>query len=542
MSSAQTGGSGPAPIDAGTPPPRGGASDLPFARTAAWLASYSPALRVAEQGSVVSVGDGIAWISGLPSAAVDEILHFGDGSRGIVFDLERELVGAVLLRQTQQLTAGTAAFRGRRQVSVPAGDALLGRVVDPLGTPLDGQPPPHPVQPQPIDAPSPPMIRRRFVSEPLFTGIKIIDGLIPIGRGQRQLIVGDKGLGRSALAIDAVLAQAGTGVRCVYVMIGQKRSSVVGTIDLLREHGALDYTTVVVGEASALPGLKHLAPFTGCALAEHWMARGLDTLVVYDDLSTHAQAYRELSLLLRRPPGREAYPGDIFFLHARLLERATRLAEAAGGGSQTALAIVETRLGEIASYIPTNLISISDGQIYLDHALFSAGFLPAIDIARSVSRIGGKAQPAAIKREAGRTKLDYLQFLELEVFTRFGARLEAGMERRLKRGTVLRELLKQDRLDPLPIRAQLALLIAYNAELLDDLTEDQVPAAETRLRAAVQASALTLSDSRDVWLAAIGGWLGVELASEDAAKTSGQEMLAAPAIETAPEPTDEPPA
>jgi F-type H+-transporting ATPase subunit alpha len=499
-------------IAAGTPLPRGmpgmaGAADLPFARTTAWLHQYAPSLRVTERGSVVSVGDGIAWISGLPSAAVDEILHFGDGSHGIVFDLERELVGAVLLHQTQRLTAGTTAHRGRRQVSVPAGDALLGRVVDPLGLPLDAQPPPQPAEPQPLDAPSPPMIRRRFVSEPLFTGIKIIDGLVPIGRGQRQLIVGDKGLGRSALAIDAVLAQAGTGVRCVYVMIGQKRSSVVGTIDLLRDHGALEYTTVVVGEGSALPGLKYLAPFAGCAIAEHWMARGLDTLVVYDDLSTHAQAYRELSLLLRRPPGREAYPGDIFFLHAKLLERATRLAEDAGGGSQTALAVVETRLGEIAAYIPTNLISISDGQIYLDRDLFSAGFLPAIDIARSVSRIGGKAQPPPIKREAGRTKLDYLQFLELEVFTRFGARLEAGMEQRLKRGAVLRELLCQDRLDPLPIRQQLALLIACNEGLLDTPAEDQVAGAERRLRAAVADSTLMLEDSRDTWVTAIRGWL-----------------------------------
>jgi len=485
----------------------------PFERTAAWLSGYAPALRITEQGSVVSVGDGIAWISGLPSAAVDEILHFGDGSRGIVFDLERELAGAVLLRQTQHLTAGTLAYRGRRQVSVPAGDALLGRVIDPLGVPLDDRPAPEPVQPQPLDAPSPPMIRRRFVSQPLFTGIKIIDGLVPVGRGQRQLIVGDKGLGRSALAIDAVLAQAGTGVRCVYVMIGQKRSSVVGTIDLLRDHGALDYSTVVVGEASALPGLKYLAPFAGCAIAEHWMARGLDTLVVYDDLSTHAQAYRELSLLLRRPPGREAYPGDVFFLHAKLLERATCLSEEAGGGSQTALAIVETRLGEIASYIPTNLISISDGQIYLDRDLFSSGFLPAIDIARSVSRIGGKAQPPAIKREAGRTKLDYLQFLELEVFTRFGARLEAGMAQRLKRGTVLRQLLRQDRLDPLPIRVQLALLTACNAGLLDDLGEEAIPGTEAQLRRAVTDSTLTLDDSRETWLAALRDWLGMGAAT-----------------------------
>jgi F-type H+-transporting ATPase subunit alpha len=490
------------------------AADLPFDRTAAWLRDYQLAPRLTEQGTVVSIGDGIAWIQGLPSAAVDEILRFADGSSGIVFDLERELAGAVLLHQTQDLTAGTLAYRTGRQIGVPAGDGLLGRVVDPLGAPLDGRPPPEHAHHQPMDSPSPPMIDRRFVSEPLFTGIKIIDGLIPVGRGQRQLIVGDKGLGRSALAIDAIINQAESAVRCVYVMIGQKRSSVVGTIKLLADSGALDYTTIVVGEASALPGLKYLAPLAGCAIAEHWMAQGIDTLVVYDDLTTHAQAYRELSLLLRRPPGREAYPGDIFFLHAKLLERATRLSEAAGGGSMTALAIVETRLGEIASYIPTNLISITDGQIYLDRNLFSAGFLPAIDIARSVSRIGGKAQPPAIKREAGRTKLDYLQFLELEIFTRFGARLEAGMEKRLKRGAVLRELLRQDRLDPLPIRVQLALLIAYNAGLLDDLAPEEVPAVEAKLRAAVQTSRLALTDAREVWLDSIRGWLTMEINAE----------------------------
>jgi F-type H+-transporting ATPase subunit alpha len=498
MSAGMSAGMSTGPADSAT---------LPLPRKAAWLQDYAPGLRVTEQGAVVSVGDGIAWVSGLPSAAVDEILRFDDGSRGIVFDLERDLAGAVLLHQTQRLTAGTPAQRTGRQVGVPAGDALLGRVVDPLGVPLDGRAAPEFTERQPMEARSPPMIRREFVSEALFTGIKIIDGLIPIGRGQRQLIVGDKGIGRSALAVDTVISQADSGVRCVYVMIGQKRSSVVGTIALLAEHGALDYTTVVVGEASALPGLKYLAPFAGCALAEHWMQRGMDTLVVYDDLSTHAQAYRELSLLLRRPPGREAYPGDIFFMHAKLLERATRLSAEAGGGSMTALAIVETRLGEIASYIPTNLISITDGQIYLDRNLFSAGFLPAIDIARSVSRIGGKAQPPAIKREAGRTKLDYLQFLELEIFTRFGARLEAGMDKRLKRGAVLRELLRQDRLDPIPIRVQLALLISFNAGLLDETAPDAVGDVAASLRPAVEQSPLALSDPRDTWLAAIRDWL-----------------------------------
>jgi F-type H+-transporting ATPase subunit alpha len=482
--------------------------DLPLARAAGWVARYEPGLRVTEQGSLVSVGDGITWIRDLPSAAVDEILRFADGSQGICFGLERELVGAVLLRQTQGLTSGTPVFLTGRRASIPVGDALMGRVLDPLGTPLDGLPPPEFSGHRPLDAPSPPMIRRDFVSEPLFTGIKIVDTLIPVGRGQRQLIVGDKGLGRSALAIDAVLAQRDSGVRCVYVLVGQKRSSVVSTVKLLSDARAMDYTTLVVGEASALPGLKYLAPFAGCAIAEHWMAEGLDTLVIYDDLSTHAQAYRELSLLLRRPPGREAYPGDIFFLHAKLLERATCLAASEGGGSMTALAIVETRLGEIASYIPTNLISITDGQIYLDQALFVGGFLPAIDIARSVSRIGGKAQPDAIKREAGRMKLDYLQFLDLEVFTRFGARLEAGMEARLKRGAILRELLQQDRLDPLPIRFQLAWLIAFNEGLFQGVDPKDLQGLMVRLRAAVEACPLTLDDGRDTWLEALRGWLG----------------------------------
>ncbi|MCB1723385.1 MAG: F0F1 ATP synthase subunit alpha [Gammaproteobacteria bacterium] len=494
-------------------------ADTPLARVAAQLAGYAPRLRISEQGAVVSVGDGIAWIRGLPSAAVDEVLEFSDGSRGAVFDLAYDMVGAVLLHQTDALTAGTSVALTGRQIDIPAGDELLGRVIDPLGIPLDGHPSPECRARQPLDAPSPPMIRRDFVHEPLYTGIKIIDSMIPIGRGQRQLIVGDKGLGRSAIGIDTVLNQKDTGVRCVYVLVGQRRSSILTTINVLRDHGAMDYTTLVVGDASALPGLKYLAPYAGCAVAEHWMTRGHDTLVVYDDLSTHAQAYRELSLLLRRPPGREAYPGDIFFLHAKLLERSTCLTANEGGGSMTALAIVDTRLGEIASYIPTNLISITDGQIYLDQGLFSAGFLPAIDIARSVSRIGGKAQPPAIKREAGRMKLDYLQFLDLEVFTRFGARLEAGMERQLKRGAVLRELLRQERLDPLPIRFQLAWLVAFNAGLFDGVDADALPRALAVLCRAVDASPLRLDDARDDWVTLVSGALahGTEQHDEPAA-------------------------
>ncbi|MCG6986394.1 MAG: F0F1 ATP synthase subunit alpha [Thiocapsa sp.] len=483
--------------------PGAAAVDLPLERQAAWLAGYDFRLRVAEQGALVSVGDGIAWVRGLPSAAVDEVVNFDDGSRGIVFDLDRDLVGAVLLHQTQALTSGTPAYLGGHQVSLPVGEALLGRVIDPMGEPLDGLPRPDCRARGPLDAPSPPMIRRDFVHEPLFTGTTVIDSLIPIGLGQRQLIVGDKGLGRSSLAIDAVINQAASGVRCVYVSIGQRRSFVVGTIELLRDQGAMDYTTIVVGEASALPGLKYLAPFAGCALAERWMAQGHDVLVIYDDLSTHAQAYRELSLLLRRPPGREAYPGDIFFLHAKLLERATCLMADQGGGSMTALAIVETRMGDIASYIPTNLISITDGQVYLDQDLFAGGVLPAIDIARSVSRIGGKAQPAAIKREAGRTKLDYLQFLDLEVFSRFGARLEPGMEAQIKRGTILRQLLQQDRLEPLPIRVQLALLIAFNEGLLDGLDPSEIAGRVRALRTGIASCGLSLDDARENWVGVV---------------------------------------
>ncbi|MDX2486297.1 MAG: F0F1 ATP synthase subunit alpha, partial [Gammaproteobacteria bacterium] len=420
-------------------------------RQADWLKDYRPSIRIKEQGKVISIGDGITWISGLPSVAIDDILSFEDGSRAMVFDLTENQVGAVLLHQTNQLTAGTTVFLTGKLLSVPVGDSLLGRVIDPQGIPLDDQSLPLHLPWQRLEAKSPAIMARDFVRKPIYTGIKIIDTLIPIGKGQRQLLIGDEGLGRSSIALDTVINQQGQNVRCVYVLIAQKRSKVVNIINTLRDYNALDYTTVVVAEASGLPGLQHLAPFAGCAIAEFWMQQGHDTLVVYDDLTTHAKTYRELSLLLRRPPGREAFPGDIFSVHARLLERATCLNAAHGGGTMTALPIVETNQGEIAAYIPTNLISITDGQIYLDHTLFVSGFRPAIDIARSVSRIGGAAQHRRIKEEAGRLKLDYLQFLELEVFTRFGARLEASMEATIKRGRVLREIFKQERLMPLPV-------------------------------------------------------------------------------------------
>ena len=477
-------------------------------RQAAWVAGYRFALRVSEQGSVVSVGDGIAWISGLPSAAMDEVLVLDDGSQALVFDLNQGLLGAILLRDTDRLTSGTIVRRVGRPLSIPVGEGLLGRIVDPLGLPLDGLPPPAHLSHQRLEGNSPAIIARDFVERPLYTGIKIVDALVPIGKGQRQLVIGDEGLGRSALGIDAVINQRGQQVFCIYVLIGQKRSSVVNTIQLLKQHGALDYTCVVVAEASALPGLKHLAPYAGCAIAEYWMERGHDTLVVYDDLSTHARTYRELSLLLRRPPGREAYPGDIFSIHAGLLERSTCLNAAHGGGSMTALPIVETQQGDIASYIPTNLISITDGQIYLDADLFAAGFRPAIDIARSVSRIGGRAQHPAVKAEAGRMKLDYLQFLELEVFTRFGTKLDAAMEKPLRRGRLLREILKQDRLSPLPVACQMAWLVAFNDGLLDQLDPEKVGEVLAQLYLRVREADLALENSRGEWSQAVGEWLG----------------------------------
>ena len=482
-----------------------------LAQQSAWLIRYRLRLRMQERGRVLSVGDGIAWINGLPSVAMDDLLQFDDGSRAVVVDLTEQLVGAVLLHTTDNLTAGTGVLHGGHGLNVPAGDALLGRVIDPLGKPLDGAAAPLTQTTQAVERSSPPIVARDFVQRPLYTGLKSIDTLIPIGKGQRQLLIGDEGLGRSAIAIDTIINQRDKNVYCVYVLIGQKRSTTVNTIELLRKQRALDYTTVVVAEASDLPGLQYIAPFAGCAMAEYWMQQGRDTLIIYDDLSTHAKTYRELSLLLRHAPGREAYPGDIFSLHARLLERATCLNAAHGGGSMTALPIVETLQGEIATYIPTNLISITDGQLYLNRQLFAGGFRPAIDIGRSVSRIGGRAQHPAIKAEAGRMKLDYLQFQELEVFTRFGARLETSMELAIARGRILREIFKQERLDPLPVEFDLAWMIAFNDAMLDTQTTDTIPALLQKLQQQVAATHLTLDDPREQWVNAVRSWLATSI-------------------------------
>ena len=475
------------------------------------LSDYRFRARISETGHVVSVGDGIAWVSGLPSVAIDDVLDFEDGSQGLVFDLNRDRVGAILLKQTDRLSAGIAANPARASLRIPVGEGLLGRVIDPLGTPLDGAGALTGIAGyHPLEQTSPGITERDFVHEPLYTGIKIVDTMIPIGKGQRQLIVGDEGLGRSSLAIDTVINQRDKDVRCVYVLIGQRRSIIVNTIELLRAYDAMAHTTIVVAEASVLPGLQHLAPFAGCAIAEAWMDQGRDTLVVYDDLSTHARIFRELSLLLRRPPGREAFPGDIFSVHARLLERSTCRNDTTGGGTMTALPIIETREGEIADYIPTNLISITDGQIYLDRTLFTGGFRPAIDIAKSVSRIGGQAQHPSIKAEAGRMKLDYLQFLELEMFTRFGAKLEASMQKSIDRGRLLRELLKQDRFRPKGAAFELAWLVAFNDGLFDEVALDAVPALVTRLDEFVDASPRDLSMAREDWQQLMQTFMGIQ--------------------------------
>lgn len=483
---------------------------MPDGEMASALDDYRFGLRLSERGSVVGIGDGIAWIRGLPSARLDELIGFDDGSTGLVFQLGKELIGAILLSQKHGVTAGMPVTHIGRKLEVGVGETLLGRVVDPLGNPLDGLASPEFRQFRCLEAAAPPIIERDFVREPLYTGCKIVDSLIPIGKGQRQLIIGDDGVGKSSLALDAVINQRGRNVLCVMVLIGLPRSCVAGTVEALRLADALDYTVVLVAEANALPGFRYLAPFAGCAMAEHWMHAGRDTLIVYDDLTRHAQSYRELSLLLQRPPGREAYPGDIFYLHSRLLERSTVLAPEFGGGSMTALPIIETRQGELSAYIPTNLISITDGQIYFDSKLFAAGMLPAIDIGLSVSRIGGKAQHPAIKAAAAHIRLDYLQFLDLELFARFGTRLEAGVEEKLRRGRMLRELLKQDRLAPVSEQAHLAWLLAYGNGLLDKLTPESATVLLPILFDAVAKSGVKIDDPKDRWLVVLNECLSKE--------------------------------
>jgi len=448
--------------------------DGAFAGISQAVEAYTPQLTPQEVGTVINVSTGIARVSGLPGAGFEELLEFPGGVFGIAFNVDEDEIGVVLLGEYSDLHAGDEVRRTGRVMDVAVGDGLLGRIIDPLGRPLDGNGPVSAGSRLPIERPAAPIMDRAPVTVPLQTGLIVIDALIPIGRGQRELILGDRQTGKTAIAIDAILNQRGQNVLCVYCSIGQRASAVAKTVAILREKGAIDYTTVVVTEGNDPPGLAYIAPYAATSIAEHFMEAGRDVLIVYDDLTQHAQAYRELSLLLRRPPGREAFPGDIFYIHSRLLERATRLRKELGGGSLTALPIIETEAQNISAYIPTNLISITDGQIYLSPALFELGVLPAVDVGKSVSRVGGKAQRAAYRAVAGDLKLAYAQFEELETFARFGARLDDNTRKTIEHGKKIRACLKQTELAPLTVSAQIAVLLALTAELFDPVPLDRM--------------------------------------------------------------------
>ena len=445
------------------------------------IRSYRAETDQAEVGTVVLVGDGIARVFGLDNCMANELVAFDGGALGMALNLEESAVSVVLLSGGDTLKEGTVARRTGKVVSVPVGEKLLGRVVDALGQPIDGRGPIDYEATRPIESDAPGIIKRKSVSLPLQTGIKAIDSMVPIGRGQRELIIGDRGTGKTTVAVDTILNQRDTGVLCVYVAIGQKESTVAGLVETLTAGGAMAYTTVVSASASDPAALQYIAPYAGCAMAEHLMAKGRDVLIVYDDLSKHAVAYRALSLLIRRPPGREAYPGDVFYLHSRLLERAARVGEKWGGGSLTALPIIETQAGDVSAYIPTNVISITDGQIFLETELFHSGVMPAVNPGISVSRVGGSAQIKAMKKVAGSLKLLYSQYRELEAFAQFGSDLDADTKRRLAQGARIVEVLKQDKSSPVPVEYQVAILFAAVHELLGDIPLDMLRAYEKGL-------------------------------------------------------------
>ncbi len=445
---------------------------------------FTPQLAPREVGVITAVSTGIAKVSGLPGVGFEELLRFPGGVQGIAFNVDEDEVGAVLLGGYWHLHAGDEVERTNRVVDVGVGDAVLGRVIDPLGRPLDGRGPVNVEERLPIERAAPPIMDRAPVTVPLQTGLKVIDALIPIGRDQRELILGDRQTGKTALAIGAILNQRNQNVVCVYCAIGQRASAVAKVVANLRDQGAMAYTVVVVTEGNDPPGLAYIAPYAATSIAEHFMEQGRDVLIVYDDLTHHARAYRELSLLLRRPPGREAFPGDIFYIHSRLLERATHLSDARGGGSLTALPIIETEAQNISAYIPTNLISITDGQIVLSPSLFELGVLPAVDVATSVSRVGGKAQRAPYRAVTGDLKLAYAQFEELETFARFGARLDEDTRKTIEHGRRIRACLKQSEFAPVTVPAQIMILLALTETLFDAVPMDRMTAAQQALQEA----------------------------------------------------------
>ena len=439
------------------------------------LEGFEPSVEARTVGRVAEVGDGIARVSGLPDAAVNELLEFEDGSVGLALNLDENSIGAVVLGDVDSIEEGQTVKATGRILSMPVGDAMLGRVVNALGQPIDGQGDIVGALQRRMEIQAPGIMGRKPVHEPLQTGIKAIDAMTPIGRGQRELIIGDRKTGKTTVAIDTILNQQGLGVKCIYVAIGQKSSTVAQTVSTLRQAGAMDYTVVVVASASDPAPFKYLAPYGGCAIGQHWMDNGEHALVVYDDLSKQADAYRQLSLLLRRPPGREAYPGDVFYLHSRLLERAAKLSDEMGAGSLTALPIIETKAGDVSAFIPTNVISITDGQVFLQDNLFKSGVRPAIDVGISVSRVGGAAQIKSMKSVAGTLKLDLAQFRELEAFATFGSELDAISKAQLERGYRLVELLKQPLNSPMPVEEQVAVIYAGTKGHLDD-----VPVADVK--------------------------------------------------------------
>ena len=438
------------------------------------IKQYSTKLETSDIGTVIQVADGIARIHGLEKAMQGELLEFPGEVYGMVLNLEEDNVGAVLLGDRKNINEGDIVKTTGRVVEVPVGDQLTGRVVNSLGQPIDNKGPIETDKYRPIERVASGVISRKSVDTPIQTGIKAIDAMVPIGRGQRELIIGDRQTGKTAIAIDTIINQKGQGVHCIYVAIGQKASTVAIIVKTLEEFGAMDYTTIVASTASELAPLQYIAPYAGCAIGEEWMERGEDVLVVYDDLSKHATAYRTLSLLLRRPPGREAYPGDVFYLHSRLLERAARLSDELGGGSLTALPIIETQAGDVSAYIPTNVISITDGQIYLETEMFNAGFRPAINAGLSVSRVGGSAQIKAMKKIAGPIRTDLAQYRELAAFAQFGSELDDDTKERLDQGERIREILKQPQYQPLPVEKQVAIIYAAVKKHLLDLPVDQI--------------------------------------------------------------------
>ena len=453
------------------------------------IKNYENRMEVSQTGVVILVGDGIARASGLDQCMAGELVEFPDGSYGMAQNLEEETVSIVILGSDQGIKEGDTVKRTGKVVSVPVGKNLIGRVVNALGEPIDGKGAIAAEAYRPIESPAPGIIERKHVSRPLQTGIKAIDSMIPIGRGQRELIIGDRQTGKTTIATDTILNQKGKDVICIYVAIGQKRSTVAQVVDNLTAGGAMDYTIVVSATASELAPMQYIAPYAGCAMGEYFMHQGKDVLVIYDDLSKHAVAYRAISLLIRRPPGREAFPGDVFYLHSRLLERAAQLSPELGGGSLTALPIIETQAGDVSAYIPTNVISITDGQIYLEIELFHAGVMPAVNPGISVSRVGGNAQIKAMKKVAGTLKLIYSQYRELQGFAQFGSDLDADTKARLAQGERIVEVLKQDRNSPVPVEKQVAILYATTHDFLKDVAVKDIAEYEQSLYEFLDANA-----------------------------------------------------